>query len=103
MHVHIIVNSQDVDELLRWGLRHQADLSHGARLTLQALAASRMVPVAEPISHIPVTFVSVSDAAFRVGKTPRAVRKQCSLGRVPGARKIGNLWMIPESSLPEPE
>ena len=47
------------------------------------------------------TFRSVDEASQALGITPRAMRYQCALGKVPGARRVNpkkkSAWQIPDS------
>jgi len=43
-------------------------------------------------------YESVTEAAQRLGVTPRAVQKWAAQGRIPGAIKLGKLWKIPKNT-----
>lgn len=55
---------------------------------------NRAMPI-EPISE---RLFSVKDAAELLGLGEQAVRNLCQRGRIK-AQKLGNAWLIPESSL----
>ena len=42
--------------------------------------------------------MSIREAAEKWGVSPRLVNQFCAEGRIPGARKLGNTWAIPEES-----
>lgn len=42
---------------------------------------------------------SVKDVAEEWGLTVRRVQMLCTSGKLPGAKKVGNLWMIPEGTV----
>lgn len=44
-------------------------------------------------------YISARDAALRWGTHIRVVQNLCRAGRVVGARKYGNVWMLPEDSV----
>lgn len=44
-------------------------------------------------------FMLIDEAALHLGKRPAAVRRQCRLGRVPGARKEAGAWLVPADYL----
>lgn len=43
----------------------------------------------------PVRAVSVAEAADALGVSERRVRQLIDAGRVPGAERIGGVWLIP--------
>ncbi len=43
-------------------------------------------------------YISAREAAARWGAHIRVVQNLCRAGRVPGARKYGNVWMLPENA-----
>lgn len=45
-----------------------------------------------------VKFISTTEAGKRWGLSNRRVAVLCTEGRIPGAQKIGNTWMLPEDS-----
>jgi hypothetical protein len=46
--------------------------------------------------------ITAAVAADRLGVSPRWLAKLCSLGRIPGARKLGRDWLIPAGAKIEP-
>ena len=40
-------------------------------------------------------YVSIKEIAEKWGITPRRVQVLCATGRIKGAGKIGNMWVIP--------
>lgn len=44
-------------------------------------------------------YVTTAEAAELIGKGPNMIAKLCQAGRLPGAEKIGNTWMIPRKSV----
>lgn len=44
-------------------------------------------------------YISAREAAARWGAHIRVVQNLCRAGRVPGARKYGNVWMLPEDTV----
>ena len=42
-----------------------------------------------------VGYVSIREKAEEWGITPRRVQTMCAAGRIEGAGKIGNMWVIP--------
>ena len=44
-------------------------------------------------------FISVTEAAKRLGLTSQRIGTFCRQGRLEGARKVGNYWVIPEESV----
>src|SRR5512139_2498549 len=57
----------------------------------RALCRMGMVGKAMP-KLIPLT-----DAAAKLGVTPRTLQIKCAARRIPGARLIGRVWMLPEN------
>jgi excisionase family DNA binding protein len=48
-------------------------------------------------------FLTVTEAARRLGVSPVWIRKLCQAGRVPGAVKAGQTWVIPDlAAIPLP-
>lgn len=45
-----------------------------------------------------VKHISTSEAAAKWGISPRRVAVLCERGRVDGAEKTGNTWIIPENA-----
>lgn len=45
-------------------------------------------------------YQSAKEAAERIGVDDSQVRKLAAAGRLPGATKFGNLWVVPENSWP---
>jgi hypothetical protein len=43
-------------------------------------------------------YISVKEAADRWGLTARMVLYHCTNGRIEGARKISNVWLIPKDA-----
>lgn len=46
-------------------------------------------------------YQSAKAAAERIGIDDSQVRKLAAAGRLPGATKFGNLWLVPEDSWPQ--
>lgn len=46
-------------------------------------------------------YISARDAADKWGITSRMVRCHCANGRISGAQKIGNTWVVPRDA-PKP-
>ena len=44
-------------------------------------------------------YYSIKEVAEYFDVSPDLIRKLCDEGKVPGARRIGNLWRIPASYL----
>ena len=44
-------------------------------------------------------FMSVTDAAKKLGLTSQRVSTFCRQGRLQGAKKVGHYWVIPEESV----
>lgn len=44
-------------------------------------------------------FVNASEAARRLGTSPQKLSDWCRRGRVPGAVKFANMWIMPVDSL----
>lgn len=44
-------------------------------------------------------YISAREAAARWGAHIRVVQNLCRAGRIPGARKYGNVWMLPEDTV----
>lgn len=45
-------------------------------------------------------YQSAKEAGKRIGVDDSQVRKLAAAGRLPGATKFGNLWVVPEGSWP---
>lgn len=45
-----------------------------------------------------IGYVTVKEASDKWKVSPRTVQMFCSRGRIEGAIKVGNMWLIPESS-----
>jgi excisionase family DNA binding protein len=43
--------------------------------------------------------MTTTGAAKLIGKTSDLIAKLCQSGRLPGAEKIGNTWLIPRASV----
>ena len=43
-------------------------------------------------------YISVKEAAEKWGVTGRMVNYHCAAGRIEGARKIGNMWVVPKDA-----
>jgi len=43
-------------------------------------------------------YMSIKDASKKWRITPRRIQVLCSEGRVKGAHKIGNMWVIPKDA-----
>ena len=50
----------------------------------------------EPLQN---NYVTTPEAAKLIGKTADMIAKLCQSGRLPGAEKIGNTWLIPRTSV----
>lgn len=46
-----------------------------------------------------IGYITLKDAAERSGKTVEALKKQCQEGRIRGAIKQGNSWIVPASEI----
>ncbi|MDR1915477.1 MAG: helix-turn-helix domain-containing protein [Synergistaceae bacterium] len=44
-------------------------------------------------------YVTATEAAAIIGKKIRMIAVLCQSGRLPGAEKIGNTWLIPRASV----
>jgi excisionase family DNA binding protein len=44
-------------------------------------------------------YITVADAAKLSGKGIKMIARLCQSGRLPGAEKIGNTWLIPRASV----
>lgn len=47
-------------------------------------------------------YISVREAADKWGITSRMVNNHCVAGRIEGAQKIGNMWIVPKDA-PKPD
>ncbi|ADY55228.1 hypothetical protein Sgly_0882 [Syntrophobotulus glycolicus DSM 8271] len=47
-------------------------------------------------------YISAREAADKWGITSRMVNYHCAAGRIEGARKIGNIWAVPQDA-PKPD
>ena len=43
-------------------------------------------------------YISVKEAAQKWGITSRMVNYHCAAGRIEGAQKIGNMWVVPKDA-----
>ena len=43
-------------------------------------------------------YISVKEAAEKCGITSRMVNYHCVAGRIKGAQKIGNMWVVPKDA-----
>ena len=43
-------------------------------------------------------YISVKEAAEKWGITSRMVNYHCAAGRIEGAQKIGNMWVVPKDA-----
>ena len=41
-------------------------------------------------------YLTMAEAAERIGITPRRMTALCKTGKVPGAQRHGHVWMVPE-------
>lgn len=48
-------------------------------------------------------YLSISEAAAQYGVTTRRIQQMCKDGKLIGAKKVGNRWVIPENALGENE
>ena len=46
-----------------------------------------------------MNYLSVKETAQRWGVSPRRVHQYCKEERVPGAKRLGNAWAIPENAV----
>lgn len=44
--------------------------------------------------------LTTEEYAKKLGIDPSRVRRLCEAGRIPGAKKIGRDWIIPENAVP---
>ena len=44
-------------------------------------------------------YITVTEAAVLSGKGIKMIARLCQSGRLPGAEKIGNTWLIPRASV----
>jgi translation initiation factor IF-1 len=44
-------------------------------------------------------YISVKEAAEKWGVTSRMVNYHCVAGRIKGAQKIGNMWVLPKDAV----
>ena len=47
----------------------------------------------------PTGYIGVSEAAGLLGKSERQVRRMCDNGRVPGAKKVLDQWVLPSKNI----
>ena len=50
------------------------------------------------IRGIAVDYISIREAADKWGITSRMVNYHCVAGRIKGAQKIGNMWVVPKDA-----
>ena len=43
-------------------------------------------------------YMTLKEASQKWGVTPRRINYYCSEGRIPGAEKMGTVWLIPKNS-----
>lgn len=43
-------------------------------------------------------YMTLKEASTKWGVTPRWINYYCSAGRIPGAIKMGTVWLIPKST-----
>ena len=43
-------------------------------------------------------YMTLKEAAEKWGVTPRRVNYYCTAGRIPGAVKMANIWLIPKDA-----
>lgn len=43
-------------------------------------------------------YMTLKEASEKWGVTPRWINYYCSAGRIPGAVKMGTVWLIPKSA-----
>jgi hypothetical protein len=48
--------------------------------------------------YMSISYISVSEAAKKWGISVRAVNYKCTSGRIKGAQKIANIWVIPKDA-----
>ena len=47
---------------------------------------------------IDMDYMTLKEASEKWGVTPRWINYYCSAGRIPGAVKMGTVWLIPKSA-----
>lgn len=47
---------------------------------------------------IAMDYINVKEAAEKWGITSRMVNYHCTSGRIEGAQKIGNMWVVPKDA-----
>ena len=47
---------------------------------------------------IDMDYMTLKEAGEKWGVTPRWINYYCSAGRIPGAVKMGTVWLIPKSA-----
>ena len=45
-------------------------------------------------------YMTLKEASKIWGVTPRWINYYCSAGRIPGAEKMGTIWLIPKNAKP---
>ena len=43
-------------------------------------------------------YMTLKEAGSKWGVTPRRINYYCAAGRIPGAVKMGNLWLLPKDA-----
>jgi excisionase family DNA binding protein len=51
------------------------------------------------LENLQGNYLTTPEAAKLIGKTADLIAKLCQSGRLPGAEKIGNTWLIPRASV----
>ncbi|MFH9038971.1 helix-turn-helix domain-containing protein [Streptomyces sp. NPDC017966] len=77
-------------------------LTPDARALLAALnrAASAPVSPTKPADDDPATvMLGMGDAAALMGCTPQWARRLAARGAIPGAQRVGRIWLVPASSV----
>lgn len=43
-------------------------------------------------------YISVPSAALRWRLDPELIRRRCFSGRIPGAKRVGGIWLVPATA-----
>ncbi|WP_435272202.1 helix-turn-helix domain-containing protein [Streptomyces parvulus] len=87
------------------GARQRADggtLTPDARALLAALnrAATQPVSATKPAGGQPANvMLGMGDAAALLGCSPQYARRLAARGEIPGAQRVGRIWLVPSNSL----
>jgi predicted DNA-binding transcriptional regulator AlpA len=58
------------------------------------MAKGRFMSIDQSVSHRDQEFVTVPEAARRLGRSKLSLYQACGRGEVPGAFKIGAKWLV---------